>query len=169
MAGLTLDVVASIAETYAQAAQDALTEAGRPANRVVPMAPGVSPAWDDSCSQLYGRFVQAQPIQSGGQVGNAACGFPFYAVTLGLAVTRCVATPAEKGKRIVLPAAEQVGADGLVMLGDLAVLETVIRCDKRTRSIVSGNSLPEMGGLAGVEWIYTVRVSVCGCPEPTEG
>jgi hypothetical protein len=133
---------------------------------VIPLAPGVSPAWDDSCSQLYGRVVQVQPSQNNGTVGNAACGFPFYVVTLGLALTRCVATPAEKGKRITLPKAEQVAADGITMLDDLAELEGVIRCDPRTRSIVSGNALPELGGLAGVEWIYTVRVSVCGCPDP---
>ena len=67
-------------------------------------------------------------------------------------------------KRVKLPKAEQVTADGFAMLDDLTDLEQVVRCDPRTRSIVNGQPLAESGGLAGFEWLFTIRLEPCACP-----
>lgn len=167
MAALTFDPISTIVEEYAEAARARLREAGREPNSVIPIAPGIDPAWDDSTSQLYGRFVQATPsVAAGVQGGNTKCGIPWYVVTLGLALTRCVATITTKGSRPRLPTPEQVTADGFKMLADLAELESVVRCGRHTHSVVSANAMPETGGMAGVEVVYQVRVMVCGCPPP---
>lgn len=169
MAALTFDPLATIVEEYAAAAQGALTAAGRPASSVIPIAPGVDPAWDDKTSQLYGRFVQALPGTAANvSGGNTKCGIPWYMVTLGLALTRCVATISTKGNRPKLPSPEQVTADGLTMLADLAILESVVRCGAHTHSVISANVMPETGAMAGVEVVYAVRVMTCACPPPED-
>lgn len=159
----SLEVVAGVLQQYATEAAALFTEQGRPVDSVVGVAPGVAPAWDSSCSQLYTRFVTTQP--GGGTDPTSACGVPFWVVTCAIAVTRCVGTPDVSGGRIKLPSAERVTADGVVMLQDLAALEQVVKCSPWTRSLVQGASLPEAGGLAGVEWAFTLRVNNCPCPE----
>lgn len=169
MAALTFDPLAAIVEEYAEAAQKILTTAGRPASSVIPIAPGVDPAWDDKTSQLYGRFVQALPGTAANvNGGNTKCGIPWYSVTLGLALTRCVASITVKGNRPKLPSPAEVAADGMTMLADLAVLESVVRCGQHTYSLISANVMPETGAMAGVEVVYAVRVMTCACPPPED-
>lgn len=163
-----LDGLGIVIADYVEKARALLEENGRPVNRVVDVAPGVTPAWDDSCSQLYARVVQLQPtVDQNARGGATPCGITFYVATIGLAVTRCVATVEEKGKRIRLPSAEQVTADGLAMINDMIDLEQVIRCHSHTRSVVTGQALPEAGGMAGFEWVFTVRLVPCACPPET--
>jgi len=164
-ATLRIDGLGAALSEYAEKARALLEEHGRPVNRVVDVAPGVSPAWDDSCSQLYTRVVQLQPVlDQNARNGAPGCGISFYVATVAIAVTRCVATIDEKGRRIKLPTADQVTADGLAMIADLVDLEEVVRCHRWTRSVVSGQALPEAGGMAGFEWQFTLRLQPCACP-----
>lgn len=169
---LRVDGLGAALSEYAEKARALLEANGRPVNRVVDVAPGLSPAWDDSCSQLYTRVVQLQPVlDQNARNGAPGCGISFYTATVAIAVTRCVATIDDKGRRIKLPSAEEVTADGLAMIDDLVDLETVIRCHRFTRSVVSGQALPEAGGMAGFEWQFTLRLQPCACPvePPAEG
>lgn len=156
-------------DEYVTAAAELLASQGRAVESVVKVAPGVAPAWDNSCSQLYARFVSASP---GGQANAAApnpCGYPYWVVAVAIAVTRCVGTPDVAGGRIKLPSPARVTQDGFDMIADLAALEQIVKCGRYTRSVVSALPLPEAGGLAGVEWTFTVRVDNCACPEAPEG
>lgn len=164
VAAVSLDNLGVLMGQVAEAARARLKAAGRPPQAVIDVAPGVTPAWDSQCSQLYGRVVQGQPNATSAQRAGT-CGPDFYIVTLALALTRCVATVSDGGKRIKLPSAAEVQADGLTMVADMRELEQAIRCHPLVRSVVSVLPLPEAGGLAGIEWQYTVRVMPCPCAE----
>lgn len=167
MAAVTLDWIKPILVEYMDAVEAALVAAGLAPNRIVKVAPGVSPAWDDSCSQLYSRFITATPHA---QTANdtAGCGVDYWIVQVAIVLTRCVGVPDVNGGRIKLPTAAKVEGDGFAMLDDLAQIGEVVKCYPRTRSIVAGRSLPEQGGQAGVEWEFTFRVDDCGCPPVEE-
>lgn len=162
--GVALESLGEVLTDYAASLRDHLVLKGRPVQVVVDVAPGVTPAWDSSCSQIYGRVVQMRPIiDQNWRPGLAGCGVAFYEVTAALAVTRCVKTAETGGRRVILPAPAQVTADGLAMVLDAADIEAVVRCHPHTRSLVSGQPLPEMGGMAGFEWTYTLRGIPCPC------
>ena len=139
----------------------ALAAEDRPVDSVVTVAPGVAPAWDNSCSQIYSRFVSLAPVTGDQRGVQAPCGVLFWIVTVAIAVTRCVGTPSAEGGRIKLPTPDRVSADGMAMLADIATLEDVIKCDERVRSVVQAIPLPEAGGLSGIEWQFTLRIDNC--------
>lgn len=159
-----VDGLGIVLADYVEKARVLLDAHGRAVNRVVEIAPGVTPAWDDACSQLYARVVQIQPVVDQNTRGTAfPCGITFYVATVAMAVTRCVAT-VESGKKVKLPSAEQVTADGFAMIDDMVDLESVIRCHSHTRGVLNGQPLAEQGGLAGFEWTWTIRLAPCECP-----
>lgn len=162
MAAVTLDWIKSAVEEYIENVNTALTDAGRSVEAVIAMAPGVAPAWDNSCSQLYGRFISVTPNTQPSR-GAGGCGIDWWNVRVAIALTRCVGKIDTTGGRIRLPKPAQVGADGFGMLDDLAIIGDVIKCDDRTREITAGRSLPESGGMAGVEWEFVFKVDDCGC------
>ena len=156
-----LTQVGPILTSLVAASAAALAAEGRPVDSIVTVAPGVAPAWDNSCSQIYSRFVSMVPATGDQRGVQAPCGVLFWVVTAAIAVTRCVGTPSAEGGRIKLPTPDRVSSDGFDMLADLATLEDVIKCDERVRSIVQAVPLPEQGGLAGVEWSFTLRIDNC--------
>ena len=66
----------------------ALAAEDRPVDSVVTVAPGVAPAWDNSCSQIYSRFVSLAPVTGDQRGVQAPCGVLFWIVTVAIAVTR---------------------------------------------------------------------------------
>lgn len=165
MATLTASLapVQALLEDYAATVKAQLEAEGRPVDRYVPTAPGVNPAWDSSCGQVYGRVVQAVPVTPDQRGLGAGCGVLFWIVTLGIAVTRCVTQPTVSGQRIALPAAARVSADGVAIIDDMITLERVVTYAERTRSVVIIQPLAEQGGLAGSEILFTVRLDALAC------
>lgn len=129
-------------------------------NRVVHVNPGRQVPWDDSCSQLAGRVLTITPWT--GQRGSTAlpCGVNEWIVTLGVSIVRCIATVNDAGAS---PTSAEMDADGLQMTRDLANLQRVIQCHEAVRTMGAWNPLGAMGGLAGGEWTFQIRVPVCGC------
>lgn len=160
------DLITPIQEDYAERARLLLAAADIEPNAIIPSAPGTTPAWDDMCSQLYGRIVSIQPVVDAnfrpGMPGGVRCGVHFWVVTLGLAVTYCVAVP---GSDMKPPTPAQVAADGARLNLAAQQLQQAILCSPHTRTLVSGQPLPEQGGAAGFEWTFTVAVSVCPCED----
>lgn len=156
-------LIEALLADYIGRAESAFVAADRPVPRVVPVAPGTTPAWDDGCGLMYSRLVSVTPVVDTQMRGNSVmpCGINFYIVTVAIAVVRCVAVVDDAARA---PTAAQVYADGSAMLADLETLEQVIRCAPTTRSIISAQPLPEQGGLSGIEWIFTLRLPACDCP-----
>lgn len=159
---MVIDRLALFLDDTAERAVAALAEHDRRPGRVVPIAPGTSPAWDGDCNgYLYGRIVSVQPGQQQGTApANVRCGVHFWVATLAIAIVRCVGVLDNNGTP---PLPARVDADGRGFSLDAAVLEQVLLCSPYTRSIVSGVPLEEQGGYSGFEWTYTVRYDVCGC------
>lgn len=157
-----IDRLALFMDDTAQRAVVALEEAGRKVGRVVPIAPGVAPAWDGDCmGYLYGRIVSIAPGQQGGTPPpNVRCGVHFWVATVAIAVVRCVGVLDNNGNP---PPVARVDADGRGFSLDAAVLEQVLLCSQWTRTIVQGAPLEEQGQYSGFEWVYTVRYDVCDC------
>lgn len=160
------DLISPIQEDYAERARVLLAAAGIEPNIVIPTSPGTTPAWDDMCSQLYGRVVSIQPAVDQsfrpGSPGGLRCGIHFWVVTLALAVTYCVAVP---GSNMKPPSPERVAEDGAKITLAAQQLQEAIFCAPSTRTIVSGQPLAEQGGAAGFEWTFTVAVPVCACED----
>ena len=156
------DRLALFMDDYAERAVAALADADRRPGRVVPIAPGTSPAWDGDCAgYLYGRIVSIAPgQQQGTPPASVRCGVHFWVATLAIAIIRCVGVLDDNG-RPPLPA--RVDQDGRGFSLDAAVLEQVLLCSPYTRSIVQGVPLEEQGGYSGFEWTYTVRYDTCDC------
>lgn len=162
---MVTDRVALFLDHYAERAVAALASVDRAPGRVVPIAPGTTPAWDGDCDgYLYGRIVSLTPIVDPNAVrsGRLSCNVHAWTATLAIAIIRCVATVDNVGAP---PSPAHVDADGRGFSLDAAALEEAIVCSPHTRSVVQGVPLEEAGGYSGFEWTYTVRVPTCGCPE----
>lgn len=159
---MVTDLIGPLLRDYVDRAQQALTDEGRPAGRVVRHGPGARLPWDECCDgQLWARVVNVQPVVTQQARGiSTPCGVMFWQVTVGLNIIRCVATVNDAGQA---PPADVIEEDGQLMLDDLATLQQVILCHPDTRSILSWTPLGAQGGCAGGEWQFTARMGVCGC------
>lgn len=132
--------------------------------RVIVYQPGEEVAWDECCDgQLWGRVVSVDPGPIQPKANGLPCGIPWWSVTLGLGILRCVAVVNDKGTP---PSAAKITEDGAQMLADLATLQEVVACTGKTATVVSWTPLGPQGGCAGGEWVFTVRIMACGCPDP---
>lgn len=159
-----VDNIAPVMDDVAARAVAALAAVNRRPGRVVPIAPGVAPAWDGDCAgYLYGRIVLIAPIvdAQASRSPNMKCNVHFWNVTLAIAIVRCVAVVANSGKP---PHPGAIDIDGRGFSLDASVLRDVLKCAPSTRSIVQGVPLEEQGGYSGFEWTYTTRVDACPCP-----
>lgn len=149
----------SILGSYVDRVLEALPDDRQP-GRVVRVAPGVAPAFDDCCEgQLYTRVVSMVPAVE--KVPNGAgvrCNVPAWSVTIGLGMIRCAHTLDDHGDA---PAADLVTEDGYEMLDDmLALQEAILHDDAPTRSVLGWNPLEEEGGCHGGEWLFTLRLDL---------
>lgn len=133
----------------------------REPRRIIPVAPGVAPAWDDPCGgQIYGRLAQISPgaEKVPGAAGSIPCRVPFLVLTLAIGVVRCAHTLDDRGRA---PKVELVFEDGMEMIDDMvAVQAALLHPDAPTRSLVGWNPLEEEGGAHGGEWLFTVRLDL---------
>lgn len=143
----------------------ALADAGREVGRVIPIAAGTTPAWDECCDGLlYSTIVEITPGVDSTTQGAASvrCGVHFWIVTASITVVRCVETVDDGGN---FPTAETMSAEGEGMLTDAIVVQQALYCTDGIRGIVRGQPTQEDGACVGFSWTFTMRVGVCPCGE----
>lgn len=141
-----------------------LASVGREAKRIVPIAAGTAPAWDDVCGGLlYSRIVSFAPGADSNIPAGAAsirCGVHFWILTAAIAVVRCVQTEDNSGAP---PSAATMSAEGAIALADAVDIRNTLYCIDGIRTITLGQPLPEQGGAVGFEWTFTMRIETCNC------
>lgn len=154
------DLISVFLEDFINRAQKALAAESRAVARVVPVAPGMSPAWDNpERGLLFGRVARVAPMMSRDGVGKN-CGVVSWTVTAAIAVVRCAATLNDQGDS---PSAAQVSRDGLTMTADLTTVQQVLQCSPYTKEILGWEPFAEQGGAHGGEWTFTFTVPVQAC------
>ncbi|UDL16224.1 hypothetical protein SEA_KOZIE_28 [Microbacterium phage Kozie] len=160
---MATDRITPLLDVYADAALAVLDPVP---GRVIRYQPGEEVAWDGCCDgQLALRVISidlASP-QANGQ--GLVCGGNWWNVRVGLSLIRCVGVVNDKGAP---PTAARINADGSQMLADIAALQEVVMCAGYTAAAPAPvwQPLGPQGGCAGGEWQFTVRTSVCACPDP---
>lgn len=162
------DVLGPAMQAVLDCAEAALEADGRGAGRAL-LVPGdnVPDDWCNCDGQLYVRVIQIVPT---GQQPH--CPPLAQTVTLGVGVIRCAATLDDNGSP---PAASVLTAEALAMTQDAATLYGALVCCgpqlvtdqliKKAPTIVSWAPQGPLGGCARGEWVFTLSLDVCSCPE----
>jgi len=155
----TIDLNAWL-EQYLQIAVDALD----PKPGLVFVQPGGEVAWDncDCDGQAWSRVITVAPVQGPILARGIPCGIQWWDIQLAVGVLRCVATVDDRGKA---PTATQITADGKRFADDASTLLQAVTCAPSTRSVAGLTPLGPLGGCAGSEVAFTVRVNACACPD----
>jgi hypothetical protein len=127
--------------------------------------PGGEVAWDqcDCDGQAWSRLVGIQPIVGQIRANGLPCGVQAWELQLAVGVLRCVHTVTDRG---TFPTGPQITDDGHRFATDGANLLQAVTCAPYTRSIIGLTPLGPLGGCAGSEVVFTVRVNPCACPDP---
>ncbi|AWN07735.1 hypothetical protein HOT31_gp064 [Microbacterium phage Hendrix] len=130
--------------------------------RVIHITPGRQVPWDPeaACGIVGGRVLTMTPITGPKGSTNLPCGVVEYVATVGIQVARCIATVNDS---LQAPTAQEIDMDGLQMTRDMANLLQVIQCHSAVRTIGAWNPYGAMGGMAGGEWTFQLRIPVCPC------
>lgn len=162
MAPVSKNRVESALRHLVQVSVDALDAAGRPVARVVPIAAGTAPAWDECCDGfLYSQIVNIAPgADPNAPVGNIRCGVHFWIVTAAITIVRCVST-IDDGQNAPTP--ETLDAEGAAILDDAIEIQQALYCADGIRQITIGQPQQEQGGCVGFQWTFNFRVPVCAC------
>ncbi|QDP45520.1 hypothetical protein SEA_FUZZBUSTER_36 [Microbacterium phage FuzzBuster] len=146
----------------------ALDAVDRKPARIVPIAAGTAPAWDECCDGLlYSRIVTIAPApdRTNPTPANIRCGVHLWIVTAAITIVRCVATVDDGGTP---PAAETMAEEGEAILSDAIEIQQALYCTDGIRQIVNGQPVQEEGMCVGFEWTFNFAVPVCAdCPPPT--
>lgn len=172
------DIIGQIMADVLTCAEEALTAAERPCDRVL-LVPGALPAWDECCDGfLYVRLVSMYPTAGQSapfpnqdtRPGN--CKPVMIASQLAIGVLRCAATVDDNG---VVPTAATLTAEARGMTADASILLAAIKCCIADMAGDSGSLVEQLllgawqplgpdGGCVGGEWTLTVAHGSCGCP-----
>ncbi|HEY5841538.1 MAG TPA: hypothetical protein VIU87_08730 [Mycobacterium sp.] len=156
---MATDTFSPMMARYVTAAQVALDPSP---SRVITFQPGEEVAWDECCEgQLWCRIIRVGAGSYRGKADGTVCDIPYWTLTLGLGVIRCVGVLDDNG---TAPTAARISADGLQANQDIAALSEVITCIGLTTGILGWIPLGPQGGCAGGEWQFETRVAVCACP-----
>jgi hypothetical protein len=128
--------------------------------------PGGEVAWDqcDCDGQAWSRLLEVAPVVGSTKANGMPCGILYWNLQMAVGVLRCVAVVNDRG---VAPAAAKITADGHKFGADAANLLQAVVCDPQTVAIVGVTPLGPLGGCAGSEVLFSVRVQACACPEVT--
>lgn len=141
----------------------ALAAADRKPARIVPIAAGTAPAWDECCDGLlYSHIINITPGADTNAPANLRCGVHFWIVTAAVTIVRCVATVDDAGTP---PSVEQMTAEGKGILDDAFEIQQALYCTDGIRQLVIGQPRQEEGACVGFEWTFNFRVPVCACGE----
>lgn len=140
----------------------ALEAIDRRPERIVPIAAGTEPAWDECCGGfLYSQIVNITPgVDSNVPASNIRCGVHFWIVTAAITIVRCVET-VDDGQNI--PSEETLDAEGGAILQDAIEIQQALYCTDGIRQIVIGQPQQEQGGCVGFQWTFNFRVPACDC------
>lgn len=133
--------------------------------RIVPVAAGTAPAWDECCNGLlYSHIINIAPgTDTNANPANIRCGVHFWIVTAAITIVRCVAT-VDDGANV--PSAATMAAEGEALLQDAVDIQQALYCTDGIRQLVIGQPRQEEGACVGFEWTFNFRVPVCSCPLP---
>lgn len=141
-------------------AEQALIDAGRPAQSVVRLEPGVEAVWDECCDgYLYVQLRTATPKDPRGN-----CGVTLFTSSLFVGILRCAAT---LNDNMQYPEAEVLNGEARTIADDLeTILNAINCCFGQNRSVrVQVWTALSQGDCSGGEWQVDVTSEVpCGCP-----
>lgn len=126
--------------------------------------PGGEVAWDqcDCNGQAWARLVTAVPVLGQTLARGMPCGILAWDLQLAVGVLRCVHTVTDRG---TFPTGAQITDDGHQFGEDAANLLQAVLCAPHTRQIIGLSPLGPLGGCAGSEVLFVVRVAACACPD----
>jgi hypothetical protein len=122
---------------------------------------GANVAHDDCCGgQLWVRVISIAPVYAGNTPAN--CGPIYYNAQLAMGTIRCAATVDDNGRA---PEASTITAEAHDMTQDMHDTMQAIQCCERKPMPVIGSWTPTgpLGGCAGGEWTFTIKLDNCGC------
>lgn len=124
--------------------------------------PGGEVAWDqcDCDGQAWSRLLGIVPVLGQVKANGLPCGVLYWDLQLAVGVLRCVATVNDRGQ---FPTGPQITDDGHRFGTDAADLLQAVVCAPYTRTVVGVTPLGPLGGCAGSEVVFTVRVNACSC------
>lgn len=130
--------------------------------------PGGEVAWDqcDCDGQAWSRVVAVTPVTGNNLANGMPCGILYWDLQLAVGVLRCVHTVTDRG---TFPTGPQITEDGHKFAEDAANLLQAVTCAPYTRSVTGLTPLGPLGGCAGSEVVFTVRVKACACPPEEDG
>lgn len=142
-------------------AQQALIDAGRPAESVVRLEPGAEAVWDECCEGYL--YVQVRTLTPKEPQGN--CGVTLFTASLFVGILRCAAT---LNDNMQYPAATVLSAEASTIADDAETILNAINCcfgQDRSVRVPVWNALSQ-GDCNGGEWQVDVGSTVpCGCPD----
>ena len=126
--------------------------------------PGGEVAWDqcDCDGQAWSRLLTASPVLGATLARGMPCGILAWDLQLAVGVLRCVHTVTDRG---TFPTGVQITGNGHQFGADAANLLQAIVCAPYTRQVLGVSPLGPLGGCAGSEVLFVVRVPACPCPE----
>jgi hypothetical protein len=147
-------------DTYLQIAVGALS----PEPGLVFVQPGGEVAWDecDCDGQGWSRVLGVVPVMGQMLAKGLPCGIQYWDLQLAVGVLRCVASVDARGNP---PGAVKITDDGHRFATDASDLLQAVTCAPHTRSVTGLTPLGPLGGCAGSEVAFTVRVRACACPD----
>lgn len=164
---LSIATVTGVAECVVAALED--TPGGVP-KRVCPIVPG-SIAWDAcECGQLAQTITSVAPTRvfptPSSELPDERCGSPMAVVSVTLSLTRCVASPDDRGNS---PRCAALFENAVILEADRAAVRRAVRCclaDMYAASppqifayaIGAANSVGPEGGCAGIELTYQFAI-----------
>lgn len=173
------DPVGPVLEALLDCTLAALCDSGREPG-LASLVPGSDVAWDNCCGdkpgQLYVRLMEMYPTAGAGAFPGRdtrpRCSPNLWGVRVAVGVIRCVHTVDEQGTP---PTADEMQGDALNITKDAAAVRDGILCCfvGNTRNLdgwVLEGWQPQgpRGGCAGGEWVLTLGIATCSCPEPAE-
>ena len=156
------DLAGPVLSTYVDDVHTALDAAGRSVARIVVVAPGLAPAWDECCEgMLYSRVVSITPkVDMNLARGGHLCATLGWTVTAAIGVLRCAYVVNDRGQA---PTPSQITSDGAAALADAADLLQVVLCHPSTASVQGWTPLGVEGGCHGGEVLFTFMIARCSC------
>lgn len=158
---MAIDLLGPILDQYLECAVESLTV---PVTRALVQV-GSEVAHDDCCGgQVWVRVLSINPVYPGTAPAN--CAPIYYNVILAMGIVRCAATVDDNG---VAPSAATITAEAHQMTQDMHDLMQAIQCCPPKPMPVMGGWSPTgpLGGCAGGEWTFTIKMDNCGCLEAT--
>lgn len=151
------DTLAPILYDLVEEIRAELAEKVYAVGRVVHLAPGADPAWDNCCDgQLYSKIVDVEPVYPENRKADGSyCAPVRWTVTAAVGVLRCAAVLDDRG---VAPRPSAITANGYEMSADMLAILGVLACSTKLSEVLRWEPLGVEGGCHGGEWQFIVSL-----------